>query len=153
MISQWGWGRACVHGQWMEHCGEFMPTCSDSTLPLRVPHSVKSYRAGLPEAKRLVLCAYPLPAASLPYTASYWLVVIGLLFGLAWRGDCFLGCCLLMETDLQWVRPWVFWACPGMPESWDEHNLISQAGTRYTCFCASMIYLSQALKLFYLPFL
>lgn len=63
------------------------------------------------------------------------------------KRDCFLGCCLLMETDLQWVRPWVFWACPGMPESWDEHNLISQAGTRYTCFCASMIYLSQALIL------
>lgn len=94
----------------------------------------------------------PTPAVSLPYTTSYWPLVPGLPFGLAWRKDSFLGCCLLMKTDLLWVLPRVFWACPGMPVSWDEHNLISQAGTRYTWFYASMIYLSQALKLFYLPF-
>lgn len=53
-----------------------------------------------------------------------------------------------MKTVLQWVLPLVFRACPGMLESWDEHNLFSQAGTRYACFCASLTYLRQVFKLF-----
>lgn len=153
MISQWGWGRACVWGQWMDHCGEFIPTSSNSTLPLLVPHCVEKLQSRAALGQTACVVCTPSSKAPHPYTASYWPVVLGLLFGLAWRRDSFLGCRLLRKTDLQWVLPQVFWACPGMPESWDEHNLISQAETRYSCFYASMIYLSQALKLFYLLFL
>ena len=58
-------------------------------FPCWCPILLKSCRAGLPEAKQLVLCAHPLPAASLLYTASYWPVVLGLLFGLAWKKGLF----------------------------------------------------------------
>lgn len=88
-----------------------------------------------------------LSAASLLHRASCWPVNLGLLFGFVWRRNSFLAAWLLMQIDLQWVLPLVFWACLGMPDSWDEHNnLISQAETHHTCFVQTWLIYARLLN-------
>lgn len=137
----------------MEYCGEFTPTCSNSTFPLLVPHSVEKLhsRVALGQTACFVDALSPCnpPAAcSILLTYCPWAPLWPSL-----KKGFFPRMLAFHENRLPWVLPLVFWACPAMPESWDEHNLLSQAGTCYTCFSASITYLSQAFKLFSLPFL
>ena len=59
-IPQWGWVRACSGGQWMEHCGEFLPASSNSTLPLLALCSVEKLQSRGPLGQTACLARLPL---------------------------------------------------------------------------------------------
>lgn len=130
----------------MEYCGGFLPASSNSTLPLLALRSVEKLQSRGPLGQTACLAGLPLqpPCCTQHYTdllsqASPWPCLKKGLFPRM----------LASHENSPPVGPAI--GIQGMPrfaESWDEHNLFSQAGTRYFCFCASLTYLSQAFKLF-----